>query len=123
MDDKEKKISYTTLNEVIELFIEFVQEKNKKAAIYEFINKEPVDYQGLYSIFHLLDSDDVSLILKYDKDYSISFLLTLVDLAYEEDLTKQALYLLKRYNLNYILPLLPYVDEEVIRNEYRKKAS
>lgn len=123
MDDKEKKISYTTLNEVIELFIEFVQEKNKKAAIYEFINKEPVDYQGLYSIFHLLDSDDVSLILKYDKDYSISFLLTLVDLAYEEDLTKQAIYLLKRYNLTYILPLLPYVDEEVIRNEYRKKAS
>lgn len=123
MNDSEKKISYTTLNEVIELFIEFVQEKNKKAAIYEFINKEPVDYQGLYSIFHLLDSDDVSLILKYDKDYSISFLLTLVDLAYEEDLTKQALYLLKRYNLNYILPLLPYVDEEVIRNEYRKKAS
>jgi hypothetical protein len=34
---------------------------------YEFINKEPVDYQGLYSIFHMLDSDDVSLILKYDK--------------------------------------------------------
>ena len=123
MNDSEKKISYTTLNEVIELFIEFVQEKNKIAAIYEFINKEPVDYQGIYSIFHLLDSDDVSLILKYDKDYSISFLLTLVDLAYEEDLTKQALYLLKRYNLKYILPLLPNVDEEVIRNEYRKKAS
>lgn len=123
MNDSEKKISYTTLNEVIELFIEFVQEKNKKATIYEFINKEPVDYQGLYSIYHMLDSDDVSLILKYDKDYSISFLLTLVDLAYEEDLTKQAIYLLKRYNLTYILPLLPYVDEEVIRNEYRKKAS
>ena len=39
MNDSEKKISYTTLNEVIELFIEFVQEKNKKATIYEFINK------------------------------------------------------------------------------------
>ena len=29
-------------------------------------------------------------VLKYDKDYSISFLLSIVDIAYEDDLTKQA---------------------------------
>ena len=68
-----------------------------------------------------LDADDLNSILKYDLDYSISFLLNVKDIAYEDDLTKQTIYLYRRHNLNYIIPLLEYVDEDTIREEMRKK--
>ena len=88
--------------------------------LYQAINKTPIDYKQIYTLLPKLEEEDLSVILKYDKDYSIAFLLSIVDFADEDDLTKQAIYLLRRYNLNYILPLLPYVDEDEIRLEYNR---
>ena len=109
-------------SDFLDLFVEFLIEKSKKIAISKFINQDILDYTIINPFINNLDQDDLSIILKYDKNYSISFLLSIANKAYEDDLTKQALFLLKRYNLNYILPLLEYVDEDEIRNEYNKKS-
>ena len=84
-------------------------------------NSNGVDYQTLNSLIPYLDEDDLAIILKYDKDYDISFLLSIANIAYEDDMTRQALFLLKRHNLSYIFPLLPYIDEEEIQEKYIKK--
>ena len=94
--------------------------KESKHSIYACIYQDPIDYKGLYKLLPYLDEDDISSLLKYDKDYKVSFLLSLVEFADEQDLTNQAIFLLKRHNLNYILPLLPYVDEEQIRTVYNQ---
>lgn len=117
------KIMDMNVKELIEEFVNYIESKETQLNLYKFINENPINYDGLNQLLPKLDQDDLSIILKYDKDYSISFLLSIVDIAYEDDLTKQAIYLLKRHNLTYIIPLLPYVDEQEIREEYRKKAS
>ena len=116
-------IKNMTLEQILYFFINALDEKKVdiKQIIYRCILNESVDYATLYKILPMLDHDDVSIILNYDKDYSIDFLLALKDKAYEDDLTKQAIYLLRRHNLNYIIPLLKYVDEDEIRIEYLKK--
>ena len=123
MNDNYISIKNLTIEQFINNFMNIIENNtiNKKQLIYASILKESIDYKTLYSILELLDYDDVSIILKYDKDYKIDFLLSLVDKAYEDDLTNQAIFLLKRHNLNYIIPLLPYVDEDRIREEYVKK--
>ena len=123
MNDNYNSIKNLTIEQFINNFMNIIENNNinKKQLIYASILKENIDYKTLYSILDLLDYDDVSIILKYDKDYKIDFLLSLVDKAYEDDLTNQAIFLLKRHNLNYIIPLLPYVDEDKIREEYIKK--
>ncbi len=123
MEQKFEKIKDMTIDEFINAIISYTssysENDTKNQRIYQCIyNKDQVDYKGLYSLLPILDEDDIALILKYDRDYKISFLLSLVDIADEDDLTKQAIYLLRRHNLNYILPLLPYVDEDQIRFEY-----
>lgn len=117
------KLMDMNVKELIEEFINYIDTKDTQLKLYKYINENPINYQGLYDLLYKLDQDDLAIILKYDKDYSIDFLLTVVDLAYEDDLTRQAIYLLRRHNLTYIIPLLPYVDEQEIRNEYRKKVS
>ena len=122
--DNYNKIKNLTIEQIINLLFELKNNETPNCVrneIYKciFANKE-IDYKGLYLLLPSLDEDDISFILKYDKDYKISFLLSLVDFADEEDLTKQAIFLLRRHNLNYIIPLLPYVDEDVIREEYVK---
>ena len=122
--DNYNKIKNLTIEQIINLLFELKNNETHTCVrneIYKciFASKE-IDYKGLYLLLPSLDEDDISFILKYDKDYKISFLLSLVDFADEEDLTKQAIFLLRRHNLNYILPLLPYVDEDVIREEYVK---
>lgn len=123
MNENYNNIKNLTIEQFINNFMNIIENNNinKKQLIYASILKENIDYKTLYSILDLLDYDDVSIILKYDKDYKIDFLLSLVDKAYEDDLTNQAIFLLKRHNLNYIIPLLPYVDEDKIREEYIKK--
>lgn len=125
MEERYEKIKDMTIDEFINSLVKYFSQNNnsetKNQKIYQCIfNKDRVDYKGLYALLPNLDEDDVSIILKYDRDYKITFLLSLVDIAYEEDLTKQAIFLLRRHNLNYIIPLLPYVDEDEIRVEYSK---
>lgn len=127
MKDIYEQIKNMSVEEFVETFLSsfiiYLKKQEKTKAIYKSIFNEPVDYKTLYSLIPSLDEDDISFILKYDKDYSISFLLSLVDVADEDDLTKQAIYLIKRHNLNYILPLLPFINEDEIRQFYKKKAS
>ncbi len=127
MDNQSRiqKIKEMNIDDFLNALFDFVYNKKndeeKTQKIYQCIfNTKEVDYIGLYTLLPKLDFDDISLILKYDKDYKISFLLSLVDIADEEDLTKQAIFLLRRHNLSYIMPLLPYVDEDEIRLEYGK---
>ena len=74
-----------------------------------------VNYNKLNELIPLLDIDDISVILKYDKDYSITFLLSIANKAYEDDLLKQAIYLIKRHGIKYIVPLLDYIDIDDIK--------
>ena len=117
------KIKDMTVEEFFDSFIDLVSSKKNKETVKEKLyqciyNKDGVDYKTLYKLLPSLDEDDLSLLLRYDKDYKVSFLLAVAEFADEEDLTKQAIFLLRRYNLNYIIPLLPYVDEDIIREEY-----
>lgn len=119
------KIKDMSFEEVINTLINVVSlnrydEDEIYIKLYQAINKTPIDYKQIYTLLPKLEEEDLSVILKYDKNYSIAFLLSIVDFADEDDLTKQAIYLLRRYNLNYILPLLPYVDEDEIRLEYNR---
>lgn len=125
MNENYERIKKMTIEELLnDLFL--LKTNNTKnddltSMLYNAIfSKDGVDYKKIYELLPLLDEDDISIILKYDRNYKISFLLSLVDRAYEDDLTKQAIYLLKRYNLKYIIPLLPYVDEDEITEEYQK---
>ncbi len=125
MEHNFEKIKDMTVDELIHALMSYTSSSNesdsKNQRLYQCIfNKEEVDYKGLYSLLPTLDEDDISFILKYDRDYKLSFLLSLVNVADEDDLTKQAIYLLRRHSLNYILPLLPYVDEDEIRLEYSR---
>ena len=106
--------------ELFDYFMEFINYKEKRSALIRCINASPIDYKKIYSLLPILDEDDISFMLKYDKDYPVSFLLSLVNIANEDDLTKQAIFLFNRYNINYIIPLLPYVDETIIQEEYIK---
>ena len=90
------KIMDMNVKELIEEFVNYIESKETQLNLYKFINENPINYEGLNQLLPKLDQDD---------------------------LTKQAIYLLKRHNLTYIIPLLPYVDEQEIREEYRKKAS
>lgn len=119
------KIKDMTIDDFLMALLKYLNENNNEAKmkkIYQciFNSDNRIDYLGLYSLMPILDIDDISFILKYDKDYKVSFLLALVEKADEEDLTKQAIYLLRRHSLNYIRPLLPYVDEEEVSLEYNK---
>ena len=119
------KIKDMSIEEIINTIINLIgdnkyNEEKITMQLYQAINKTPIDYKQIYLLLPYLEEEDLSVILKYDKDYSISFLLSLVDFADEDDLTKQAIYLLRRYNLSYILPLLPYIDEDEIREEYNR---
>lgn len=117
-----EKIKNMTIDEFLNSMINLInkdEDCSNQQKIYQAIFKEDgVDYKQLYLLLPQLDEDDISLILRYDKDYKISFLLSLVDFADEDDLTKQAIFLLRRHNLKYIMPLLPYVDEDDVRDEY-----
>ena len=120
-----EKIEDMSIEEILNTLINLISENRYDEEkitlkLYESINKTPIDYKQIYLLLPYLEEEDLSVILKYDKDYSIPFLLSIVDFADEDDLTKQAIYLLRRYNLNYILPLLPYVDEDEIRLEYNR---
>lgn len=123
MNDYLKKLNEMTIEELLNA-IAFYNEYKQKEKINEkmmksIFNPQGIDYQTLQEIIPFLNEEDISFILKYDKDYKISFLLSLVNIADEEDLTKQAIYLLKRHNLNYILPLLSFVDEEEVQDAYQ----
>ena len=120
-----EKIEDMSIEEILNTLINLISEnrydeEKLTLKLYESINKTPIDYKQIYLLLPYLEEEDLSVILKYDKDYSIPFLLSIVDFADEDDLTKQAIYLLRRYNLNYIFPLLPYVDEDEIREEYNR---
>ena len=120
--DNYEKIKNLTVDEIINALSSFVINNNIKQKLYEAIfSKAEIDYESLNKLIPYLDADDLNSILKYDLDYSISFLLSVKDIAYEDDLTKQTIYLYRRHNLNYIIPLLEYVDEDTIREEMRKK--
>lgn len=125
MNENYEKIKKMTIEELVNnlTLLKTNNEKNDNitSELYKAIfSKNGVDYKKIYELLPLLDEDDISIILKYDRNYKISFLLSLVDRAYEDDLTKQAIYLLKRYNLKYIIPLLPYIDEDEITEQYQK---
>ena len=120
-----EKIEDMSIEEILNTLINLISENRYDEEkitmqLYQAINKIPIDYKQIYLLLPYLEEEDLSVILKYDKDYSIPFLLSIVDFADEDDLTKQAIYLLRRYNLNYIFPLLPYVDEDEIREEYNR---
>ena len=120
-----EKIEDMSIEEILNTLINLISENRYDEEkitmkLYQAINKTPIDYKQIYLLLPYLEEEDLSVILKYDKDYSIPFLLSIVDFADEDDLTKQAIYLLRRYNLNYIFPLLPYVDEDEIREEYNR---
>ena len=114
------KIKDMTVEQLLNSFIEFLNEKDNKMIVYKLINQTPIDYKHLYNLIPFLSEDDISFILKYDKDYSVEFLLSLANKADEDDLTRQAIYLLKRHNLKYITPLLDYIDDQQIIEEYKK---
>ena len=125
MEETFEKIKDMTVEEFFDAIIDLlISKKNKdtiKEKLYQCIySKDGVNYKTLYKLLPSLDEDDISLILRYDKDYKISFLLAIAEFADEDDLTKQAIYLLRRHNLNYIIPLLPFVDEDIIREEYSR---
>ena len=125
MEDNFEKIKDMTVEEFFNAFVDLLVSKKVKETIKEKLyqciySKDGVDYKLLYKLLPSLEEDDISLLLRYDKDYKISFLLAIAEFADEDDLTKQAIYLLRRHNLNYIIPLLPYVDEDIIREEYGK---
>ena len=118
MDNQSRiqKIKEMNIDDFLNALFDFVYNKKndeeKTQKIYQCIfNTKEVDYIGLYTLLPKLDFDDISLILKYDKDYKISFLLSLVDIADEEDLTKQAIFLLRRHNLSYI------INKELFKNQ------
>lgn len=120
-----EKIKDMTIEEFLKNFIEVISkelslETNTQKIYKAIYNKNGVDYKSLLKLLPSLDEEEISMILRYDKDYKISFLLSIAEFADEDDLTKQAIYLLRRHNLNYILPLLPFIDEDRIRNEYLK---
>ena len=116
-----KKIKDMTIEELIQSLTFILSKETNTQKIYKAIyDKNGINYKELYKLLPHLDEDDISMILKYDKDYKISFLLVIAEFADEDDLTTQAIYLLRRHNLNYILPLLPYIDEDKIQEEYQK---
>ncbi len=120
--DNYDKIKNLTVDEIVAALSSFIVNNNIKQKLYEAIfSKASIDYESLNKLVPYLDADDLNAILKYDLDYSISFLLSVKDIAYEDDLTKQTIFLYHRHNLNYIIPLLEYVDEDTIREEMRKK--
>mgnify|MGYP004451912957 CR=1 FL=1 len=120
--DNYDKIKNLTVDEIVAALSSFIVNNNIKQKLYEAIfSKASIDYESLNKLIPYLDADDLNAILKYDLDYSISFLLSVKDIAYEDDLTKQTIFLYHRHNLNYIIPLLEYVDEDTIREEMRKK--
>lgn len=120
--DNYNKIKDLTIDEIVSALSSFIINKSIKQKLYEAIfSKNEIDYNMLNSLIPYLDADDLNAILKYDLDYSISFLLNIKDIAYEDDLTRQTIYLYRRHNLNYIIPLLEYVDEDEIRKELEKK--
>lgn len=120
--DNYNKIKNLTVDEIVAALSSFIVNNNIKQKLYEAIfSKASIDYESLNKLIPYLDADDLNAILKYDLDYSISFLLSVKDIAYEDDLTKQTIFLYHRHNLNYIIPLLEYVDEDTIREEMRKK--
>lgn len=122
MNNKFDSIKHMTIQQLLEIAIMHNIDANKSQQIYNCIfNPDGVDYKGLSLLIPVLDADDLSIILRYDNDYKMSFLLSIASKAYEEDITKQAIFLLNRYNLNYILPLFEYIDEDEIRQAYFKK--
>lgn len=122
MNSKFDSIKNMTIQQLLEIAVMYNTDSNKSQQIYNCVfNSEGVDYKGLSLLIPVLDADDLAIILKYDKDYKMSFLLSIASKAYEEDITRQAIFLLNRYNLNYILPLLEYVDEDEIRQAYFNK--
>ncbi len=117
-----EKYQDLTIKEIAEALENYLQEKkqktiNHKLFLYFYGNKE-INYTELIKLLPELDSDSISYILKYDRDLSIPFLLAISSYADAEDLTKQAIFLLKRHGLDYIKPLIPYCDEDDIREEY-----
>ena len=117
------KVKHLTMQEIVEIINDSnIDSLNIQQILYCCIfSKNGIDYKRLSLLSPLLDQDDYSSILKYDKDYSISFLISIANKAYEDDLTKQAIFLLNRHNIEYIIPLLPYVDEDEIRYHLYKK--
>lgn len=129
MNDIYKQIKQMTIEEFLETFLEgfivYKEKQDRTKQIYKAIFNYPIDYKTLHKLIPYYDEQDISFILKYDKDYSISFLLSISDIADEDDMTKQAIYLFNRHNLNYILPLLPFVNEQDLKdyidqNNYKK---
>ena len=120
--DNYEKIKDLTIKDIIDVLAPLYFSKNIKQKMYEAIFKEKdIDYITLNKLLPMMDADDLASILKYDLDYSVAFLISVKDIAYEDDLTKQAIFLYRRHNLNYIIPLLEYVDEDIIREEIKKK--
>lgn len=121
MNETFEKIKDMTIEEFLNNIFSFKNNNDDlNQKLYSAIfAKDGVDYKKLYQIIPLLDEDGISTILRYDRNYKISFLLSLVDVADEEDLTRQAIFLLKRYNLKYIVPLLDYVDDDEIRKHIK----
>lgn len=125
MEDKYQKVKNMTLKEIIDVILSYKDNQfdhtTKQQKIYQSIfSSDGVNYDLLYELLPYLDFDDISFILKYDKDYKMSFLLAIADKADEDDMTLQAIYLLRRHGLKYIIPLLTYVDEDEIREELNR---
>ena len=84
------KIKDMSFEEVINTLINVISlnrydEDEIYIKIYQAINKTPIDYKQIYNLLPKLEEEDLSVILKYDKDYSIAFLLSIVDFADEDD--------------------------------------
>ena len=75
-----EKIKHMTMQEIIEVLNNSNDDNyiDKQQLLYKCIfAKEGIDYTQLFLLAPLLDEDDFSTILKYDKDYKISFLLSI----------------------------------------------
>lgn len=123
MDFNYEHFKSMTLEEIINALSSSLYEEKKEEFNNEELNKiiygkKPIDYTKLIRMIPTFTEEDIEKLLRYDLDYRLSFLLIMAEIADSDAITKQAIYLLRRHGLEYIRPLLPYCDEDDVREEY-----